>query len=217
MDIILRFRTHRIALIADIEKAFLQFSIEEGDRDALRFLWFDDVAKGYPEIVTLRFTRVPFGGTSSPFLLNATIQHHLKKYMATFPPTVQKLSRSMYVDDVAFGAESDESAYKLYVDSKSILRAGGFNLRKFLTNSSDLQDKIKKNESLLHGDQHPVDKADIESYTKFTLGTTQQVNTGETKVLGVKWNPLTDCLVFDFNDIASRALSLEPTKRRNCK
>jgi hypothetical protein len=37
-DILLRFRLHRIALVADIEKAFLNISISEEDRDFLRFL-----------------------------------------------------------------------------------------------------------------------------------------------------------------------------------
>ena len=42
-DILTRFRTYAIALTSDIEKAFLQISIEKNDRDFLRFLWFDDV------------------------------------------------------------------------------------------------------------------------------------------------------------------------------
>ena len=38
-DLLLRFRSHKIALTADIEKAFLMIGVEEQDRDALRFLW----------------------------------------------------------------------------------------------------------------------------------------------------------------------------------
>ena len=38
--ILLQFRTHKIALTADIEKAFLMVSVQESDRDVLRFLWF---------------------------------------------------------------------------------------------------------------------------------------------------------------------------------
>lgn len=52
-----------------------------------------------------------------------------------------------------------------------------------------------------------------ESYSKLTLGTAQQVYAGEAKVLGVRWNPSTDRLVFDFSDVASQMIDLEPTKR----
>ena len=38
LDILQSFRTHKIAVIADVEKAFLMISISEKDRDALRFL-----------------------------------------------------------------------------------------------------------------------------------------------------------------------------------
>lgn len=36
---------------------------------------------------------------------------------------------------------------------------------------------------------------------------------GETKVLGVKWNPLMDSLVFDFREVSGQVSNLEPTKR----
>ena len=50
MDIFLRFRSHKVALAADIEKAFLMISMAERDRDALRFLWVDDVSKAIPNV-----------------------------------------------------------------------------------------------------------------------------------------------------------------------
>ena len=42
-DILLRFRTFLFTLTADIQSVFLQTSINENDRDYLRFLWFNDV------------------------------------------------------------------------------------------------------------------------------------------------------------------------------
>ena len=68
-----------MALTGDIEKAFLMVGMAEEDRDVLRFLWVDDINKPSPEIVVLRFTRVVFGVSSSPFLLNATIKHHIER------------------------------------------------------------------------------------------------------------------------------------------
>ena len=84
-DLLLRFRVHRVALIADIEKAFLMVSVAKDDRDSLRFLWIDDISKENPEVVTFRFTRVVFGVSSSPFLLNATIRYHLEAHLKNHP------------------------------------------------------------------------------------------------------------------------------------
>ena len=73
LDILLRFRAHRIPLTGDVEKAFLMISVAEQDRDVLRFLWFNDATQDDPDMIELKFTRVVFGVSSSPFLLNATI------------------------------------------------------------------------------------------------------------------------------------------------
>ena len=64
--------------MADIEKAFLMVSVNVKDQDALRFLWVKDIQKEPLDLQVLRFTCVVFGVASSPFLLNATIRHHLE-------------------------------------------------------------------------------------------------------------------------------------------
>ena len=82
-------------------------SVQESDRDVLRFLWFDDVDSENCKMICLRFTRVVFGVSCSPFLLNATLQHHLDKYVTSHPETVNKLTASLYVDDVITGANDE--------------------------------------------------------------------------------------------------------------
>ena len=130
MDILLRFRTYKTALAADIEKAFLMISVAQPDRDVLCFLWIDDIHKQLPSVVTLRFTRVVFGVSSSPFLLNATIKHHVDKYKSAEVGFVKRFTRLIYIDNVAYDAKDDDSAFELYVKSKRILAEGGFNLKK---------------------------------------------------------------------------------------
>ena len=115
LDIVLRFRAYRVAVAADVEKAFLMVSVCEEDRDALRFLWVDDVEKTSPVPVVMRFTRVVFGVSASPFLLNATINHHLEKYRNSHPDLVNTLLRSIYVDDVTYGADGEDEAYQLRI------------------------------------------------------------------------------------------------------
>lgn len=69
-----------------------------------------------------------FSITSSSFLLNATIKHHVKRFAASHPRLVKDVLQSIYVDDVVFGATDEESAYKLFVDSKDMLKSGSFNI-----------------------------------------------------------------------------------------
>ena len=107
----------------------------------------DNVDKQVPDIVTFRFTGVVFGVSFSPFLLNATIRHHMERYSTVYPQFVETFLRSIYVDDVSYGADDADSAYELYKKSKQILAKAGFNLRKFVTNSVSLSQNIQQNES----------------------------------------------------------------------
>ena len=51
--------------MGDIEKSFLLVHMNETDKDVLRFLWVDDIDKAELKVITLRFTRVMFGLSSS--------------------------------------------------------------------------------------------------------------------------------------------------------
>ncbi|CAB4019970.1 PREDICTED: uncharacterized protein LOC107346460 [Paramuricea clavata] len=147
LDILIRFRSFKVAMISDIEKAFLMVSIAEVDRNVLRFLWVDDISKEKPEIIVLRFTRVVFGVSS--FLLNATIAHHIGQYEIVDPTFVERFLENIYVDDLSAGGASVSDTYEFYVKSKLRLAEGGFNLRKFMSNSKELMNKIDANESRL--------------------------------------------------------------------
>ena len=113
-DIMLRFRNHRVALVGDIEKAFLMVHMNETDKDVLRFLWVDDIDKAEPKVITLRFTRVVFGLSSSPFLLNATIKHHIEQYEQCDPDFTRKFLESIHVDDLTSGESDVDSTFELY-------------------------------------------------------------------------------------------------------
>ncbi|XP_064650056.1 uncharacterized protein LOC135501732 [Lineus longissimus] len=100
VDTLIRFRRWRVGLTADIAKAFLQIRVHPDDQDVHRFLLSD---QGY--VREMKFLRVPFGNTSSPFLLNATIKHHLSKYPKS--RAVVELEDNLYVDDLLTGADFD--------------------------------------------------------------------------------------------------------------
>ena len=213
LDILLLFRSYPVAITSDIEKVFLMVSIAEEDRDALRFLWTEDLTNPDREIRSYRFTRVVFGVSSSPFLLNAKIDYHLKQYLATKPELVNTILNSIYVDDIVTGARNVEAAQRFYKDSRSVFREGGFNLRKFISNVPELQrffDEDELSTSMSDSNSDCVE----ETYAKSLLGGNQTMNPKNQKVLGVRWNVSTECLIFSVQDIVDVAEKAVTTKRR---
>lgn len=116
-EIMLRLRSHRAALVGDIEKAFLMVHMAESDRDVLRSLWIDDIYKAEPQVITLRFTRLVFGVSSSPFLLKATIKHNTEQYEQCDPAFTQTFLESISVDDLTSGDSDVDSTFVVYVKS----------------------------------------------------------------------------------------------------
>ena len=74
-----------------------------------------------PRLHVLRFARVVFGVSSSPFLLNATIDHHLKRHSTSYPNLIKTLRRSINVDVVVTGAATEDEAHQLYAVAKNIM------------------------------------------------------------------------------------------------
>ena len=210
----LRFRSYPVAFIADIEKAFLMISVNPRDRDVLRFLWVKDTFSSDPEII-LRFTRVIFSVSASPFLLNATIRHHIEGYAASQPEIVSLLARSIYVDDVVCGADQEQEAHMVCASSKEILGQGCFNLRKFVTNATSLQALVDSQEAAqgnpLESEAHVVE-AD-ETYVEAILPTGVHKHSAEHKVLGAHWNTALDQLVFSLDALLEESAVVGPTKR----
>ena len=130
MIFVLRFRMGKIGIVADIKQAFLQIFVDDNDRDLIRFLWFENVNDPGSKIVIYRFTRVVFGLTSSPFLLNATLQHHLSKYLpiADISFYIEKLMRDLYVFESTNSFNKVHKCQRFFEISKSCLAAANFNL-----------------------------------------------------------------------------------------
>ena len=95
-DIVMRFRAHKVGLVAVIESDFLNIAVDELQRDLMRFLWIDDVTNEDPNIEICRFCRVIFGMNCSPFLLNGTLRHHVTKYYAHDPVSAEYILVGLY-------------------------------------------------------------------------------------------------------------------------
>ena len=84
--------------------------------------------------------------------------------------------------------------------------AGGFNLRKWVTNDPVLQEYFNKNENM---ENNFKETGDDNSFTEsqFSLA-----NINLKRVRGVEWDTESDSFVFQFDDLIKFAKSLKPTK-----
>ena len=178
-EILLRFRRWCIGISSDVEKAFLQISVSEGDRDVHRFLW-----NLGGETKHMRFRRVPFGNCASPFLLNATIQHHLAKFPNS--RVIEELKDNLYVDDWLTGADSAEEGCKLIQEASDVMNQAAMPLAKWVSNSPAVAEVLHR-----------------EFKDKF-------IDAESVKVLGMKWLATSDAFSFS---IASLPDGLCITKR----
>nr|XP_042900431.1 uncharacterized protein LOC122269777 [Parasteatoda tepidariorum] len=121
-----KFRKEKIGVISDIRKAFLQISVSSSDRDFLHFLWWEDFEKR--KIKIYKHCRVVFGLTSSPFLLMATIYHHLDKMKETENDIAVKLKDAFYVDNVVTSVENKWELERFSKIACQIMSQAGFEL-----------------------------------------------------------------------------------------
>ncbi|GBO07644.1 hypothetical protein AVEN_141048-1 [Araneus ventricosus] len=139
-NLLIYFCLNKNAILSDIEKAFLQISLSERDRDVLRFIFTSEnlTICDSALIQVYRFKRLPFGITSSPFLLSAAIKKNLEKYRDLFPIAPQLLDNCMYVDDLIAGTDSVNAAFNVSLDSDKIMKDSNMHLRKWISNDATL-------------------------------------------------------------------------------
>ena len=108
------------------------------------------------------------------------------------------------------GAKSAE-VVKLYRKTNDRMADGGFNLRKWLTNDSQVRAKIEMDAKV---DSAPVSEEDI-TYAKSSVG--MRLGCKGQKVLGLAWDYGADVISFDLTEIAERAKGLPATKRNTLR
>lgn len=174
LDVLIKFRLHKIAFTADITKAFLQIALADKGKDSVRFLWLHGprTKDCENELRIMRESRVVFGVSPSPFLQAATIRKHIQQYEAAQSKAVEALRESLYVDNLISSSCDVQEAYAVTTGAKNILAAAGTNLCKWTTNSPEL--KAKWTEKGLEQATEPVTCGNV------------------LKVLGLVWKPEKD-------------------------
>ena len=137
--VLLKFRTNPFAFAADISKAFLRVGLQEEDRDYTRFLWPENPHNPESSFITYRFRSVLFGATSSPFLLQATLTHHLNKSESQY---AEKIKESLYVDNLQGTMLSEPELIEFHHSVNQTMAEANMPLQSWCTNSTGFQEAV---------------------------------------------------------------------------
>lgn len=172
--ILMRWRTHKICIAADIIKMYRMVRVAEEDTDFQRILW-----RPTPEeaIQHFRLVRLTFGTACAPYLAVKSLQKLAEDEHLKFPVASHLTMNDFYMDDLLTGCDSIEEAINIYNEMNQLMNLGGFVLQKWSSNNETLLNYIGDNK------RHELD---------LPLKVNRMV-----KVLGVRWNRETDTFAYN--------------------
>ncbi|XP_062700059.1 uncharacterized protein LOC134284795 [Aedes albopictus] len=175
ISIVLRFRFHRIAIVADAEKMYRMVQQHWADRKLHKIFWRDNRNE---DVRIFQLNTVTYGTASAPYLATKCLKRLAELDGHKYPEAARILSKDFYVDDMMTGVDSEEDGVRLCSDMQQLLKGGGFNLRKWSSNSPTVLEKI------------PAELKD--DRTSFELDD----SSATIKTLGLIWEPRVDVFRF---------------------
>ena len=154
---------------------FLQVGVPEKDQRSLRFLW-----RGNPTepVSVFQYTRHVFGAKDSPTCANFALLKTAVDNETEYPEAALAVQQNFYMDDLLISVQSESEAFNLSKQLVTMLKLGGFNLTKFVSNIHEFANELNstKNDAV-----EPV--KDISNESSDT-----------SHVLGLKWEYKHDTL-----------------------
>lgn len=139
IDLVLKFRTFKFGLTADIVKMFRQVRVNEDQWDYQRIFWRKKPTDVLEEFV---LTVVTYGMKSSGYnAVRALLQCALDNE-AQFPLAAKIIRENFYMDDLLSGADTTEELIHVKEETTKSLQSGGFELRKWMTNHPGLREEL---------------------------------------------------------------------------
>ncbi|XP_018399979.1 PREDICTED: uncharacterized protein LOC108777551, partial [Cyphomyrmex costatus] len=173
MSILLRFRTHRYAILADIIKMYRQILVDPSQTRFQRILWRDNAST---DVQTYELTTVMYGTSSASYLATRCLTYLAELHESTYPVGSKCVKQDFYMDDMLTGADTIADAEVIIQEVTQLLRLGRFELSKWASNCSQLLTNVdgqKSSSTIISSGAHP-------------------------RVLGVLWNQAEDKLGFSY-------------------
>ena len=187
-DVLLRFRSNPVALVADLTEMFSQVVMAKKDRQYHRFLWRGlDLARP-PEVYEAM--RLMFGDRASPYLAQYIVRQHAEDNNDDYPLAVAIILLQMYMDDIMTSLERDDEAIKACDQLIELLGKAGCKIRQWCSNRSKVLEDIPLEDHVANVN---IEESELPSM----------------KASGVQWNAETDMFTFKL----SPPRDIEYTKR----
>lgn len=187
--LIMRFRCNPIAITADIKKMYLQVKIHPEQWDLQRVIWRSTPDR---ELHEYWLTSVTFGLSSAPHCAVRAMIQGARDMQVQFPNGALAIEHDFYMDDCLTGAQNVESARQLCTEMDGLLNACGFTLDKWRSN--------KRNVVPGEAGRQTSEELELSEFS-------------DTTVLGLRWLPETDQLMFKFQQPAALT-KVEMTMRK---
>lgn len=176
-DLLLFFRIHNVVFSCDIRQMYRQIKMDCDDQQYQLILWRE---KPDQPVSIYKLTTVTYGVNCSPYLAIRTLHQLATDEGDSYPEAAKILRSQTFVDDILAGADTEQEALRLQQQLISLLRRGGFELRKWTSNSNQLLQDLPDDHR-----ETPVFLQDM-SQPHFTI-------------LGLHWSPSTDAFTYDLN------------------
>lgn len=175
-NILIRFRLYRIPLCADIVKMYRQILVHPEQRHLQHIFWREQPTETLQEF---ELNTVTYGVKPSAFLAMRVVQQLASDEGAAYPLAAERIRTSMYVDDIVTGADTIDEAIALREELCGLLSKGGFPLGKWASTVPEV-----------------LPPEDRKSWRTVEI----KDETGTLKILGLVWDPSSDCLSFTASD-----------------
>lgn len=177
VKLLINFRLHKYVFTCDIKQMYRMIWLTEEHRQFQRILWRFSASE---PICDYELNTVTFGITCSPYLAIRTLMQLANDY-SEFPLASEILKHSVYIDDILGGSNSLATALDTKNQIINLLKHGGFEARKWASNSSELLEDVP--------DTHKQN---------FNISLDLE-NNNVLKILGLQWNPNKDVFFYSIN------------------
>ena len=174
-QVLMHFRSHQNAILADISLMFLQILLKEEDQEYHRFLWYRN-----NKLVIFQCLRHIFGNAGSPAVAIFAIMKLAWIYRFELPEAYKTVLAATVMDDFVDSRPTITQAIELVKELQLLFPKCQMKIAKFFSNRLDVLNTVPP---ALR--QVPKDESCI-------------------KVLGLKWNPKRDSMSIKIPNIPSQ-------------